>query len=323
MERFGGTPLTMQNAAMDSQIENQFRTALLAANHAPTTVRERVGDLNRFERSTGIPAETATLTDLRDYLAAGARSGWRPEYMKRIRGSFRVFYSWMHAEGLRYDDPARALASISVPRDSSTKPVIDEQTLRAGYAVASTLAVQLILALAATPGLRRTEIASLPLSARQDRLLRVQGKGGVIRELSLDDHTFLLLQERETELGWQPWYFPGRFTGHVHPATIAKWVRPYIAPCPLHSLRRRAGTNGHRQTRDICAVQHMLGHASLETTQRYVQTTPDEIARVIIANSLGRTEQTTPCDCHQAPTTLFQLEQHDFMPGAMLNMREM
>ena len=126
----------------------------------------------------------------------------------------------------------------------------------------------------------------------------------MVRELTLDDHTYLLLQQREAELGWQPWYFPGRFSGHVHPATIAKWVRPYIAPYPLHSLRRRAGTNGHRATRDICAVQHLLGHASLETTQRYVKTTPDEIAKVILANSLGAATTERSCICNQMPPPL-------------------
>ncbi|MCC3263623.1 hypothetical protein LLE87_36220, partial [Paenibacillus polymyxa] len=69
--------------------------ALHAARRAPGTVHQRLGDLRRYSATTGIDPLKASTKDLREYLGRGAQElHCAPEYMKRIRGSFRVFYAW-------------------------------------------------------------------------------------------------------------------------------------------------------------------------------------------------------------------------------------
>ena len=139
-------------------------------------------------------------------------------------------------------------------------------------------------------GLRRTEIATLRLADRYGETLRVQGKGGVTRYLDLDASMIRLLSEREQEVQFGEFYYPGRWHGHIHPSTIYRWVRP-LTGTGLHALRRRAGTNGHNRIGDLRAIQAFLGHSSLDTTQRYVGLSKPSMRRIAEANALGTTVQ--------------------------------
>ena len=51
----------------------------------------------------------------------------------------------------------------------------------------------------------------------------------------------------------------------------------------MHQLRHRFATRAYSATRDLFAVQRLLGHASPNTTQRYVATTPDDLRHAVNA----------------------------------------
>lgn len=280
---------------MKDELAKTFEIALRAANRSKGTIAQRLGDLERFERTTGVDVSVATAEILKRYLAEGIDNGWKPEYAKRIRSSMRVWFAWLHAEGIRNDNPALTLPSIRVPRTSQTKPVTKESVVRAAYTDAPTTAIRLALALGAVLGLRRTEIATLRLSDRDGHTLHVTGKGGITRLLDLDDSTLRLLIDREAEVHYGEFYFPGRFYGHIHPSTIYRWLRP-LTGTGLHALRRRAGTNAHNKVGDLRAVQVFLGHASLDTTQRYVDWYRPNLRRIAEANALGVSLQPTLLD---------------------------
>jgi len=57
-------------------------------------------------------------------------------------------------------------------------------------------------------------------------------------------------------------------------------------PCrpggPLHTCRHRAGTDMYAVARDIRAVQEILGHASVRTTQLYVQVDDDALLAAVM-----------------------------------------
>lgn len=145
-----------------------------------------------------------------------------------------------------------------------------------------------MLLLAATMGLRRSEIAALHPMDRVERTIRVLGKNSTVRELTLDKLTYELLLELEQEQGQESYFFPGRFGGHIHPATVYKWLKRHLGPeWTLHSCRRRAATVGNRATKNVYAVQRFLGHASIETTQIYVDVGAEEIAAIATAASLA------------------------------------
>jgi integrase/recombinase XerC len=76
--------------------------------------------------------------------------------------------------------------------------------------------------------------------------------------------------------------FPGRFAGHVHPATVQKQVKRASGTAP-HALRHRFATRAYAGTRDLFAVQQLLGHASPETTQVYVAVAGDALVAAVAA----------------------------------------
>ncbi len=104
----------------------------------------------------------------------------------------------------------------------------------------------------------------------------------------LDFLTYSILPEIEAEQGADAYYFPGRFVGHLHPATVYKWVVALLPEYSIHYLRHTAGSNGLQKTHDVRAVQELLGHESLETTMIYTFATDHSIRAVVEANSLAR-----------------------------------
>lgn len=265
-----------------STLTRQFRHHLLDQGYARGTVLQREGDVARLANLH--PLLQVTADDLATYLSP-ARTAWRPEYRKRVSASLRIFFTWAHARGLIDSNPALALAPVRVPR-AIPRPV-PEAVVLSGFS-AGTLAERAMLALGATLGLRREEIASAHPRNRSGATLRVVGKNSDERVLPLDDLTASLLHELEVEQGIDSYYFPGRFGGHVHPATVYKWVKARLGgEWSTHNLRHRAATIGLETTGDIRAVQEMLGHRSITSTQLYTAVTGTRILDVVAATSLG------------------------------------
>ena len=260
-----------------------FRIHLRHRGYAEGTVRQRVGDIDRMMRTLGSLSEL-TYDDLVSYLSP-ARRDWRPEYRKRITASIRIFYVWANHSGHMVHNPAVELPTVRIPR-AVPRPVPESVVLSAFQQ--GTLAERAILALGATLGLRREEIATAHPRNRAGDTLRVIGKNSDERVVALDTLTAALLHELEVEQGTDVYYFPGRFGGHLHPATIYKWVKARLGPeWSTHNLRHRAATIGLDRTGDIRAVQEMLGHRSISSTQLYTAVTGLRIARVVEATSLG------------------------------------
>ncbi|MCF8605174.1 tyrosine-type recombinase/integrase [Gordonia sp. HY442] len=139
-----------------------------------------------------------------------------------------------------------------------------------------------MVSLAAFAGLRRGEIAT----TRGDQLaddydgpvLRVLGKGGRTRLVPLDAGIAAQIAARG-----QGWTFPGQIDGHLSPAHVGKIVsRLMPGDWTAHTLRHRFASAAYSDARDIRAVQELLGHASVRTTQIYTAV-PDGARRAAVA----------------------------------------
>jgi site-specific recombinase XerD len=97
-------------------VPTAYRYHLLASGKSAGTIKERLGDVERFARHCP-DVFAVTTEDLVHYLGIGADIlQWRPEYLKKIRASFRSFYHWAHATGRIQKDPAYGLTPVTVPR---------------------------------------------------------------------------------------------------------------------------------------------------------------------------------------------------------------
>lgn len=246
---------------------------LRAAGMASTTIRLKRAHVERCLSWLRMGPRDVTQGDLERYMAAHE---WAAETRKSMRSSLRGFFAWCEENGRVDDDPARKLPSVSVPQ-GVPHPTPDAE-VREAVSTADPR-VLLMLDLARLAGLRRAEIAGLHTDDLVGDLLVVTGKGGKTREIPA--HAELIAAIGALPRGY---LFPGKENGHLS----ADWVGRIMAEAlpgswTAHSLRHRFATRAYAAERDLIAVQQMLGHSSLATTQRYTRA-PDDAKRRAIAD---------------------------------------
>lgn len=251
---------------------SDFAAWLIAAGMAPSSQRIRCYHVRRLAEAVHLPPDKLELDDLVEYFAA---QEWAPETRRGNRASIVKFMTWMHSSGRRPDNPAALLPTVSVPT-GSPRPT-PEKILRSAL-IASSPRTRLMVSLGAFVGLRRGEIATTRGDAVGEDLdgpvLRVTGKGGHVRVVPLDEG----IAEQITARG-PGWTFPGQIDGHLSPAHVGKLVsRVMPEGWTAHSLRHRFASAAYAHERDIRAVQELLGHKSVRTTQMYTAV-PDRARR--------------------------------------------
>lgn len=245
-----------------------YTLEMRARGHSRETLRTRRSYLDRWTK-THEPVVTRA-----ELVAWLAHPSWAPGTRKSAQGALRSFYGWMVDAGHLEHSPAACLRPVRVPR-GLPRPASEAQ-VEAGCR-ADDPDTALMVRLAAELGLRRSEIAGLRGQDVTPWGLHVHGKGGKDRLIPLPADLRWELEQRP-----RGWVFPGRFTGHVHPSTVQKKVRA-AAGVATHAHRHRFGTRAYAGTRDLRAVQQLMGHASPETTQVYVEITGDGLTAAVAA----------------------------------------
>ena len=242
-----------------------------AAGHSRETVRTRGSYLARFAAAHPDGPGSVTPQMVTVWLA---RRDWSPATRKSAQGALRSYFRWALGAGGVDRDPTALLAPVRVPE---RLPV---PAAAAAAAAERTIACpdrRLMVALAARMGLRRSEIARVATADVLPQGLLVHGKGGRQRVVPMPPDV-------RAEIARRPagFVFPGRFGGHVHPQTVADWIRQETGSSP-HPLRTRFATRAYRGTKDLFGVQKVLGHASPETTMVYTRIDTDDLAAVMAA----------------------------------------
>jgi len=219
---------------------------------------------------------TATTSDLVAWLD---QPGWKPATRRAVRSSLRAYYKWALDAGVRPDDPSAKLRPIRVPeRRIKEAPLEVVEEALAGASDRDRLA----LGLAVFAGLRRAEIAGLHADHIDlvEEMLEVTGKGSKTRWVPI--HPRLLADLTEVK----------RTGGHVFrgadgwsPVTADAMGRRLARLLPgrwtAHSLRHAYAGNVYRASKDIRAVQQLLGHASVATTQLYTHVDRDDLRAAV------------------------------------------
>lgn len=236
------------------------------------TRRLRSKQLRRFAAlHNGDPFEV-TLDDLVSYLA---NPDWSTTTKRSAKNAVSSFYKWAYVNGYVEANPAVSLPKISVPL-GKPRPA-GELAIRQGLRDADDR-VALMLKLAAYQGLRAGEISRIHSDDIVDDLLgqslRVRGKGGKVRLVPLDEQ--LAEELRDQTPGW---LFPGRIEGHISAGYASKLISKALPPgITAHMLRHRFAGVAYKGTgNDIRAVQELLGHASVATTQIYTPVMNDAL----------------------------------------------
>lgn len=259
---------------------DEWALALAAGGRSAGTVTHRIDHIRRAARALGgspWAVSTAALT------AWCGRQKWARETRRSVYQSLRDFYRWGIMAGLTDVSPADALPKVK-PAEPTPRPAPDD-------AVASAMAAAdkrtlLILRCAAEAGLRRAEVAAINANDLSRDLagwsLLVHGKGGKDRTVPLSED--LARELRIACMSGGGWAFPGNDAGHLSPQRVGKLASAALPdPWTMHTLRHRFATRAHEGTHDLIAVQRLLGHSSVATTQRYVASGRDALRRAAAA----------------------------------------
>lgn len=260
---------------------------------APNTLAAYRRDLEeaaafaRTRSKTLAEADAALLTAYFHHLAAAGLSG---ATAARRLSALRQFFTFQRLEGKRADDPARLLES---PRRRRPLPKVlseaeVERLLAAARAKTGPEGLRLValLELLYAAGLRVSELVGLasPPLARDARFLLVRGKGGKERLVPLSEPALAALAAYGTVRGAflgkgaaSPWLFPSRgATGHLTRIRFAQLLKELAAQAGIpaervspHVLRHAFASHLLSHGADLRAVQQMLGHADITTTQIY------------------------------------------------------
>lgn len=250
------------------------RAWCIAAGVSPQTIRVRSSYLRRLAAAhEGRCPWSLTVDDLAGWLATG--DGWSPETRKSARSALRALWGWAVTTGRVGDDPTVRLPRVRVPRPSP-RPTPDDVVLRA-LAVA-TPRERLMIHLAVTAGLRRAEIAAVhPSRDLSDDVLTVRGKGGKTRVVPLLPW---VVDELRALPGGPA--FPGADHGHLSADRVGRILARLLGPgWTAHTLRHRAASDWYDASRDLMAVQDLLGHASPVTTRIYVRPSIDHLRAAV------------------------------------------
>ena len=217
-----------------------------------------------------------------DLLSWMASRDWSRERRRSVRSALRTFYTWAVRAHRLEENPATDLPAVraSEPRP---KPCAD-RVLAAAVKAAPERDV-LMLRLAAECGLRRAEVAQVHTRDLFPDLLGwsilVHGKGGKERTVAIEDDLARALLARP-----RGYVFPGKIDGHLSARWVGKVVLRWLDQgYTLHSLRHWFATTTYHDKNDLLAVQEALGHASPDTTRRYIKLQDDRVRALVTTAS--------------------------------------
>ena len=281
-----------------------------AAANTLDAYRRDLLDLSSFLSSRGVSVAAAGEDDLRAYLSDVEARGMSAQTTARRLSSLRQFHKFLFSEGVRADNPATVIESPRLGRplpkvmsedevDRLLDAARDQTALEGNNAGLKRARLICLLEVLYATGLRVSELVGLPLSAvtGDDRFIAVRGKGGRERLVPLTERAReaidAYLQARRDQRGEaresDKWLFPSSSRqGHLTRQRFAQELKSVAAVAGIdtkrvspHVLRHAFASHLLAHGADLRAVQQMLGHADISTTQIYTHVLEERLRRLV------------------------------------------
>lgn len=250
-----------------------FTTWQTASGKAASTIATRTHWIQYLART--YPHESALTVTENQVTQWLANPNWKPATRKSALQSIRLFFRYLIDTGQREEDPTHLIPSIPQPRYNSR--AIPTEVITQALRRAATAEEEFMILLGAYAGLRRSEIAVLHTQNYANKWISITGKGGHTRHIPA--HPNLLPYLEAKHVGY---YFPGRFTGHRSADNIAKKISRNLGQGYVpHQLRHWFATTVYAESHNLRAVQELLGHADISTTQRYIGVIDNDLSAAV------------------------------------------
>lgn len=300
--------------ASDHILITQFLEMLEAERGASkNTIESYARDLNHLSENTTASLGDITRDHIRRYLGVLEKGGLSPRTQARKLSTLRQFYKFLYGEGLRDNNPTLSIDSPAIGH--SLPKLLSEKQVSAmlDYAQAQaaekedlkSLRLHALVELLYATGLRVTELVSLSKVAvtSGQPYIYVRGKGDKERLVPLNMRameavdrylTLLLEADLKANLGSSQnkdnvWLFPSRgATGHLTRHRFAQLLKDLgvkvgILPSHIspHVVRHAFATHLLANGADLRAVQKMLGHSDISTTQIYTHVLEERLKSLV------------------------------------------
>ncbi len=281
-----------------------------ASDNTLASYRRDLEDAALHIAAGGNALQDAGADELRDFLGALSAQGFAATTQTRKLSALRQFFQFLYAEGLRGDDPTGVLDSPKKGR-GLPKTLSEEEAGRlleqaeteareaAKGAPEHLAAVRLhaLLEVLYASGLRVSELVSLPVTValRDERFFAVRGKGGKERIVPLSGkartamQAWLSVRAEKPACAESTWLFPASSeSGYLPRQVFARELKKVAARAGIetskispHVLRHAFASHLLQNGADLRAVQELLGHSDISTTQIYTHVLEKRLAELV------------------------------------------
>jgi integrase/recombinase XerC len=270
-----------------------------ARNVSPHTERSYLSDLEQFSDFLGeTDFSDVDHQTLRQFIAHLLELKVRKSSIARKLSAIRAFFKYLNREGILTNNPAGLIAT---PRREKRLPAVltadDAQRLMEAPGKKgpedhdSELRDRAVLETLYSTGIRASELTGMNREDinRHDQLIRIRGKGRKERVVVVGHKALNAIDtylDRKPGGGETQAVFTGPSGKRLTARTVQRILENYRKQLGLqqkaspHTLRHSFATHMLESGADLRAIQELLGHASLSTTQRYTHLNLDSLMDV-------------------------------------------
>ena len=275
---------------MDTLRRRYVRYLKLERNYSPNTIEAYVHDLDyliNFIKGEGLAIADVRLSHLETFAATIHEFGVSATSQARILCGVRSFFRFLVLDGVLADDPAELLESPAVGEhlpEVLTTEEVDRMEASIDLSKWEGQRNRAIIEVLFSCGLRVSELVNLRFSdvSLNDKFLRIVGKGSKERLVPISDAALreiqLWLFDRnlmKVKPGEQEYVFLNRRGAHLTRTMILIMIKRTAEEAGItktvspHTLRHSFATALLKGGANLRAIQEMLGHENIKTTQIY------------------------------------------------------
>jgi integrase/recombinase XerC len=278
-----------------------FLRHLREKNASPHTIKAYTGDLANFSAYAGSRDwKQIDHIAIRGFLSQLYEQGLSKTSVARSLAALRSLYRWLAQEGVVDQNPAKLVATPKLAKKLPRVPTIEEMNSVLDGKMPETAAFperdRLMLELLYGCGIRNSELTGINLDdiRLSAEAILIRGKGKKERYVPFGDSVrgalaaylparqALLAEVRKNSTALLINQRGGRLTTRsvgriIKKIAVSKGLSPDVHP---HTLRHAFGTHMLEEGADLRAIQELLGHERLATTQRYTQLSMKHVLQV-------------------------------------------
>jgi len=271
---------------------DEFLRVLRQRNASAHTIKAYAGDLVNFANYVGGREwKSIDHVAIRGFLSHLYEKRLSKASVARSLAAVRSLYRWLAQEGVVEQNPAKLVATPKLPKKLPRVPTIEEMNSVLDAQMPEVAALherdRLLLELLYGCGIRNSELIGINVDdirvsneailirgkGKKERFVPFGGSAASALRAYLPERQRILSETKKTTSALLINQRGGRLTVRsvgriVKKIAVARGLSPDVHP---HTLRHAFGTHMLEEGADLRAIQDMLGHERLSTTQRYTQ----------------------------------------------------